>query len=75
MLEQFEKQVFLAGADAIVGLSMESSLDHQYEREYSFSVMAKVDVSGTAVRLAGQDLYDFFVFLPNYECPKTINST
>jgi uncharacterized protein YbjQ (UPF0145 family) len=55
-LEKLRKQAYLVGADAVVGVSIESSLDHQHEREYSVSVITKVNVIGTAVRLADSNV-------------------
>lgn len=54
-LSSLKKRAYLAGADAVVGLRIDSSIDHQREGEYMAAVMLKVNVSGTAVRLAEPD--------------------
>jgi len=56
-IEKLRKQACLVGADAIVGVNIESSMDHQHEREYSVLVITKVNVIGTAVRLAGNKVH------------------
>jgi len=56
-IEKLRKQACLVGADAIVGVNIESSMYHQREREYSVSVITKVNVIGTAVRLAGNKVH------------------
>jgi uncharacterized protein YbjQ (UPF0145 family) len=51
-LSKLRKRAYLVGADAVVGICIDSSVAHQRESEYSVSVMIKICVTGTAVRLA-----------------------
>jgi uncharacterized protein YbjQ (UPF0145 family) len=54
-LSKLKKRAYLAGADAVVGVRIDSSVDHQREGEYMVAVMLKVNVCGTAVRLTQSD--------------------
>lgn len=51
-LSKIKKRAYLTGADAVVGVRIDSSMDHQREGEYMAAVMSSINVSGTAVRLA-----------------------
>jgi uncharacterized protein YbjQ (UPF0145 family) len=51
-LSKLKKRAYLVGADAVVGVRIGSSIDHQRESEYTAAIMFNVNVSGTAVRLA-----------------------
>lgn len=51
-LSKIKKRAYLTGADAVVGVRIDSSMDHQREGEYMAAVMSNINVSGTAVRLA-----------------------
>jgi uncharacterized protein YbjQ (UPF0145 family) len=54
-LSKLKKRAYLVGADAIVGVRIDSSVDHQREGEYLAAVMLKINVSGTAVQFAQSD--------------------
>lgn len=54
-LFKLKKRAYLTGADAIVGLLIDSSMDHQRKGEYMAAVSLKISITGTAVRLADRD--------------------
>jgi len=54
-LSKIKKRAFLAGADAVVGLLIDSSMDYHREGEYMAAVTLKINVTGTAVRLTVVD--------------------
>jgi uncharacterized protein YbjQ (UPF0145 family) len=51
-LAKLKKRAYLVGADAVVGIRIDSSIEHKPESEYTIAVGIKISVTGTAVRLA-----------------------
>jgi uncharacterized protein YbjQ (UPF0145 family) len=51
-LSKLKKRAYLVGADAVVGVHIDSSIDQQDEAENISVIMIKTNVTGTAVRLA-----------------------
>lgn len=50
-LSKLKKRAYLVGADAVVGIHIDSSMEHKPESEYTINVGIKISVTGTAVRL------------------------
>lgn len=55
-LSKLRKRAFLAGAEAVVGLLIDTSMDHRREGRYMAAVTLKINVTGTAVRLTASAL-------------------
>lgn len=51
-LSKPKKRAYLVGADAVVGVHIDSSIDQQVEAENRSVIIIKTNVTGTAVRLA-----------------------
>jgi uncharacterized protein YbjQ (UPF0145 family) len=50
-MSKLKKRAYLVGADAVVGIHIDSSMDNKPESEYTIAVGIKLSVTGTAVRL------------------------
>ncbi|MGD9329787.1 MAG: heavy metal-binding domain-containing protein [Desulfobacterales bacterium] len=50
-LSKLRKRAYLVGADAVVGVHIDSSMEQKPESEYTLAVAIKLNITGTAVRL------------------------
>ena len=50
-LSKLRKRAYLVGADAVVGIHIDSTMEHHSESDYTVAVVIKISVTGTAVRL------------------------
>jgi uncharacterized protein YbjQ (UPF0145 family) len=50
-LFKIKRQAYLLGADAIVGMKVYSNFDYEIKQRVVSSIMSKVNITGTAVRL------------------------
>jgi uncharacterized protein YbjQ (UPF0145 family) len=55
-LSSLKKKAYLLGANAVVGVRIESAIDHQREGDYMAALMLEIHAYGTAVRLAETDI-------------------
>jgi len=50
-LSKLRKRAYLVGADAVVGVQIDSSMEQEAESELAIAVAIKLNITGTAVRL------------------------
>jgi len=50
-LFKIKKQAYLLGADAVVGMKVNSNFDYDTKQGEVFAIMTKINITGTAVRL------------------------
>ena len=50
-LSKLRKRAYLVGADAVVGVHIDSSMEQKPESEFTITVAIKLNITGTAVRL------------------------
>jgi len=50
-LSKLRKRAYLVGADAVIGIHIDSSMEQKPESEFAVAVAIKLNITGTAVRL------------------------
>lgn len=50
-LSKLRKRAYLVGADAVIGVHIDSSMEQKPESEFTVAVAIKLNITGTAVRL------------------------